>query len=612
MEALTTSSYHSINPSNRKLRSKRSPLISVSAVLTREKPAAAPSPRPSKYPTQTAPEKVPAPEKTNDASSRTSAATRPKARPRPTMPPAAPLSLPMAFCNALEGVINTFVDPPALRPSVDPRNVLSDNFAPVDELPPTRCPVIRGSIPPCLVGGTYIRNGPNPQHLPRGPHHLFDGDGMLHSLLFSADGDATLCSRYVQTYRYLTERDAGTAVMPNVFGAFHGIAGMARGAVTAARVLTGQMNPIQGVGLANTSLVFFAGGLYALGESDLPYAVHVDPVTGEISTIGRQDFSGRLMMGMTAHPKKDSVTGETFAFRYGPVPPFLTYFRFDPAGNKLADVPIFSVQQPSFMHDFAITENYAVFGDIQVVMKPMDMVFGNRAPVGSDQGKVPRLGVLPRYATNESEIRWFDVPGFNMMHSVNAWEEESANGEKYLVLVGPNVLSIEHMLDDLNLVHSNVEMVRINLNTGVVSRKPLSAANLDFPVIHPGYVGRKNRYAYLASMANPMPKVSGVVKLDFSRIDTGNCVVASRDFGPRCYGGEPFFVPNDGSEEEDDGYLVSYVHNEETDESTFVVMDARSPTLEIVAEVLLPDRVPYGFHGLFVSKAELLSQRPFS
>ncbi|KAJ1696859.1 hypothetical protein LUZ63_005371 [Rhynchospora breviuscula] len=199
-----------------------------------------------------------------------------------------------------------------------------------------------------------------------------------------------------------------------------------------------------------------------------------------------------------------------------------------------------------------------------------------------------------------------------MMHSVNAWEEEGANGENYLVLVAPNVLSIEHMMEDLNLVHNNVEMVRINLNTGVVSRNPLSAGNLDLPVIHPGYVGRKNRYAYLASMANPMPKVSGVMKLDFSRIDTGNCVVASRNYGPRCYGGEPFFVPNDGSEEEDDGYLVSYVHNEETDESTFVVMDARSPTLEIVAEVLLPNRVPYGFHGLFVSKAELLSQRPFS
>jgi len=136
----------------------------------------------------------------------------------------------MAFCSALEEAINTFVDPPALRPSVDPRNVLSTNFAPVDELPPTPCPVVRGAIPRCLAGGAYIRNGPNPQHLPRGPHHLFDGDGMLHSLLLptaeSPSSDPVLCSRYVQTYKYLVERDAGAPVVPNVFSGFHGVAGL--------------------------------------------------------------------------------------------------------------------------------------------------------------------------------------------------------------------------------------------------------------------------------------------------------------------------------------------------------------------------------------------------
>ncbi|XP_062220037.1 9-cis-epoxycarotenoid dioxygenase NCED1, chloroplastic-like [Phragmites australis] len=533
-----------------------------------------------------------------------------QARPR-RRPTAAAASLPMAFCNALEEVINTFVDPPALRPSVDPRNVLSSNFAPVDELPPTPCPVVRGAIPRCLAGGAYIRNGPNPQHLPRGPHHLFDGDGMLHSLLLptasSPSSDPVLCSRYVQTYKYLVERDAGAPVMPNVFSGFHGVAGMVRGAVVAARVLTGQMNPAEGVGLANTSLAFFGGRLYALGESDLPYAVRVVPATGEVITHGRCDFGGRLVMGMTAHPKKDPVTGELFAFRYGPVPPFVTYFRFDPAGNKGPDVPIFSVQQPSFLHDFAVTERYAIFPEIQIVMKPMDMVVGGGAPVGSDSGKVPRLGVLPKYATDESEMRWFEVPGFNMMHSLNAWEE--ADGEQ-LVLVAPNVLSIEHALERLELVHSSVELVRLNLRTGDVSRTPLSAGNLDFGVIHPGYLGRRNRYGYLG-IGDPMPKIAGVAKLDFDRAGTGDCTVARRDFGPGCFAGEPFFVPDDveGDGNEDDGYLVCYVHNERTGENRFVVMDARSPQLDIVAEVQLPARVPYGFHGLFVTQAQLRSQQ---
>ena len=546
------------------------------------------------------------------ASARTRRAPAPsqaRAQPRRRPAPVA-ASLPMALCSALEEAINTFVDPPALRPSVDPRHVLSANFTPVDELPPTPCPVVRGAIPRCLAGGAYIRNGPNPQHLPRGPHHLFDGDGMLHSLLLptadSPSSDPVLCSRYVQTYKYLVERDAGAPVMPNVFSGFHGLGGLARGAVVAARVLTGQMNPAEGVGLANTSLVFFGGRLYALGESDLPYAVRVDPATGEVTTHGRCDFGGRLFMGMTAHPKKDPVTGEVFAFRYGPVPPFVTYFRFDPAGNKGPDVPIFSVQQPSFLHDFAVTERYAIFPEIQIVMQPMGMVAGG-APVGADSGKVPRIGVLPKYATDESEMRWFEVPGFNIMHTLNAWEE--AGGEE-LVLVAPNVLSVEHALERMELVHSCVEKVRVNLRTGAVSRTPLSAGNLDFGVIHPGYLGRRNRYGYLG-IGDPMPKIGGVAKLDLDLAGTGDCTVARRDFGPGCFAGEPFFVPDDveGDGNEDDGYVVCYVHNERTGENRFVVMDARSPQLDIVAEVELPARVPYGFHGLFVTKAELQAQQ---
>ncbi|XP_006647756.2 9-cis-epoxycarotenoid dioxygenase NCED1, chloroplastic [Oryza brachyantha] len=550
---------------------------------------------------------------TTDGRAGRTAPSQAQSRPRrrPSAPAAAAAaSLPVTFCNALDEVINTFIDPPALRPTVDPRNVLTSNFAPVDELPPTPCPVVRGAIPRCLAGGAYIRNGPNPQHLPRGPHHLFDGDGMLHSLLLpaspSSGADPVLCSRYVQTYKYLVERDAGAPVLPNAFSGFHGVAGMARGAVVAARVLTGQMNPLEGVGLANTSLAYFAGRLYALGESDLPYAVRVDPDTGEVTTHGRCDFGGRLVMGMTAHPKKDPVTGELFAFRYGPVPPFVTYFRFDQAGNKGADVPIFSVQQPSFQHDFAITERYAIFPEIQIVMKPMDMVVGGGSPVGSDPGKVPRLGVIPRYATDESEMRWFEVPGFNIMHSVNAWEE--AGGEE-LVLVAPNILSIEHALERMELVHACVEKVRINLTTGAVTRTPLAAGNFDFGVINPSCLGRRNRYGYFG-IGDPMPKIGGVAKLDFDRAGAGDCTVARRDFGPGCFAGEPFFVPDDveGNGNEDDGYLVCYVHDEGTGENRFVVMDARSPDLEIVAEVRLPGRVPYGFHGLFVTQAELRSQ----
>nr|AMY62111.1 putative carotenoid cleavage dioxygenase 4 [Musa troglodytarum] len=629
MDVLLISSSSSLSATSRRLRmlgpsglppptsfsSPPPPFLRISAVRVEEKPRA-PGPKTKTAPTSTTTTTT-NPYQDNKQDSGISQRTNhrpipPRLQPAPVSRVRAAPSPQATFCNALDELINNFIDPPVLRPSVDPRHVLSNNFAPVDELPPISCPVVRGAIPRCLAGGAYIRNGPNPQYLPRGPHHLFDGDGMLHSLLLPPAGSdgmapAILCSRYVRTYRYLLERDAGAPVFPSIFSAFHGAAGMARGAVSAVRVLTGQMNPVEGVGLANTSLAFFGGRLFALGESDLPYAVRVSSEDGDIATLGRCDFDGRLFMGMTAHPKKDPVTGELFAFRYGPVPPFLTYFWFDSDGNKSGDdVPIFSLRQPSFLHDFAITERYAIFPDLQIVMKPMDMVLGGGAPVGSDNGKVPRIGVLPRYATSEAEMRWFEVPGFNPVHALNAWED----GDE-LVLVAPNVLSVEHALDRMELVHSSLEMVRIDLGSGAVSRTPMSAANIDFGVINPRYMGRKNRYAYLG-VGDPMPKISGVVKLDLTLAGKSDCVVARRDFGSTCFGGEPFFVASGEreGEEEDEGYVVSYVHDEGSGESRFVVMDARSPDLDIVAEVLLPRRVPYGFHGLFVSQAELRSQRP--
>uniref|UniRef100_A0A7N0U015 Carotenoid cleavage dioxygenase 4 n=2 Tax=Kalanchoe fedtschenkoi TaxID=63787 RepID=A0A7N0U015_KALFE len=509
-------------------------------------------------------------------------------------------TLPVVVFNLLDNVINNFVDPP-LRPSVDPKHVLSDNFAPVEELPPTRCEVISGSLPSCL-DGVYIRNGPNPQFLPRGPYHLFDGDGMLHSIRISK-GEATFCSRYVRTYKYKVEKAMGSPVIPNVFSGFNGLtASAARGSLAAFRALTGQFNPVNGIGLANTSLAHFGNRLYALGESDLPYEVRVTQ-DGDIETVGRQDFDGQLFMSMTAHPKMDTDTGETFAFRYGPIPPFLTYFHFNPNGKKQQDVPIFSMTSPSFLHDFAMTKTYAIFAESQICMNPMEMIKGG-SPVGADLSKVPRLGILPRYAKDESRIRWFDVPGFNIVHAINAWDE----GPDEIVLVAPNILSVEHTLERLELIHASIEKVRINLKTGHVSRQPVSSKNLDFAVINPSYISKRNQYVY-AAIGDPMPKITGVVKLDVSMAErNAEAVVGIRSFGEGCFGGEPFFVakdPKNTEAEEDEGYLISYVHNERTGESRFLVMDAKSPSLEVVAAVRLPARVPYGFHGLFVSKNDL-------
>ncbi|KAL0314889.1 UNVERIFIED_CONTAM: putative carotenoid cleavage dioxygenase 4, chloroplastic [Sesamum angustifolium] len=235
-----------------------------------------------------------------------------------------------------------------------------------------------------------------------------------------------------------------------------------------------------------------------------------------------------------------------------------------------------------------------------MVISPVE-ILRERPPVRVDPSKVPRLGIIHRYAEDDDEMWWIDVPGFNMLHAVNAWEED--DGES-LVVVASNISSVEQALEGLDLAQLKLEEIKISLKAKkVVLRHPVSAKSLDLAVINPAYAGKKNRYAYAAEIATPLSAVA-VVKLDLS-LSSDDCVVASRVFEPGCTGNGPFLVPNNPAADEDDGFLIAYVHDEKTRESKFLVMDASSPTLEIVAAVKLPGRVPTGFHGLFVSQSHL-------
>ncbi|KAJ0809660.1 putative oxidoreductase [Helianthus annuus] len=516
--------------------------------------------------------------------------------------------------SLLEKIFNKaiikFLDhPPHL--SVDPCNTLTDNFAPVDELSPTKCEDVYGSLPSCL-DGVYIRNGPNPQFISSGPQHYLDGDGMVHSIRIS-QGCATFCSRYIKTNKYLFENQVKSSIVPNFIGGMKGLGPfVARAALFSARIVLGKYDIGKGIGVANTNLALFGGSLFALCESDLPYALKVED-NGDVITLHQHDFKGKLFMNMTAHPKIDPKTKEAFAFRYWATYPYITYFRFDANGDKQTDVPIFSMKEPSLTHDLAITQKYAIICDIQLGAHPMNLIHKGSL-ISFDKMKVPRIGVLPRYAKDESEIKWFEVPGLNILHVANAWDETDEYGSEVLVLVAPNTFSIEHFFDRMDLIQASMEKVTIHFGTGVVLRQTLSVDNMEFPVINPAYISKKNKFVYTAiyektSKKSRMIRTIGVAKLDIvaseGTKERHEYTVASRMYGDNCFGGEPFFVARDSSVEEDDGYLVSYVHDENSGESRFLVMDARSPNLEVVAVVKLPQRVPYGLHGLFIKEKDL-------
>ena len=285
--------------------------------------------------------------------------------------------------------------------------------------------VSRGSLPAELEGVLY-RNGPG--RLERGGqwvHHPFDGDGMITAVRFE-QGQAQLSNRFVRTEGWQAEEAAGKVLYRGVFGS------QKPGGVMANAFDLRLKN------IANTGVVRLGDDLLALWEAAEPHAL--DPDT--LDTRGLSRLDGVLKPGeaFSAHPRFDpghhgSKRMVTFGVKTGPRSTVrLMEFAVDAdaeAGIKAGQ--LLSERRDSFngfafLHDFAITPNWAVFLQNAINFNPLPFVMGRKGAAQCLSSKADgqaKFWLVPRDGGSHAgeAPRIIDAPEGFVFHHLNAWEE---------------------------------------------------------------------------------------------------------------------------------------------------------------------------------------------
>lgn len=457
-----------------------------------------------------------------------------------------------------------------------------------------------GEVPRDL-NGVYLRNGPNPRFPPVGRYHWFDGDAMVHAVHFD-DGAVRYTNRFVRTAAYQAEAEAGRGLWTGVIEPPAGNPpGNARGL------------PLKDS--ANTDLTFHRGAVLATWYlCGTPY--RLDPLT--LDTLGPETFGGTVAGDVMAHAKVDERTGELFWFDYGPARPWLRY-GVTGAGGTVSHLVHVDLPGPRLPHDMAITDRYAVLMDLPLVADP-EAARQGRHRIIFDRELPARFGVIPRRG-QAHEVRWFEASPCYIYHVVNAWERAStmrtsvARDEEEMREADELILDVCRVAgpqprgdgDKLNRMLSYLQLdarlwrYRFNLATGAVTEEQRDDANTDFPSIDTRRTGQPTRYSYNVSVAGTDTLAfDGLIRYD---LETGSA--DSYRYGPGRFGSEAPFAPRDGSVTDDDGYLVTFVTGEADGRSEVQILHAAAVADGPVARILLPQRVPLGFHACWVRADQL-------
>ncbi len=450
----------------------------------------------------------------------------------------------------------------------------------------------RGQIPQEICG-TLFRNGPGRlERSGQWVHHPFDGDGMVTAVRL-INGTATLTNRFIRTKEWKEEEKADRFLYRGVFGTQKPGGQLAN------------MFDLRLKNIANTNVIQLGDQVLALWEAASPHALN--PVT--LETYGLSSLEGVLkpQEAFSAHPRfdpghKGSPMMVNFGVKTGPKSTIrlMEFATTGPSVGRLINERKDVFDGFAFLHDFAITPNWAIFLQNAISFNPLPFVLGNKGAaqcLSSELNKNGKFLIIPResgtFAGQPPLI--YDAPKGFVFHHLNAWEkgEEIVLDSIYYkdfpsIDPGQDFRSIDFGL----LPEGLLSRCRINISTKEVASSVLSNQCCEFAMVNPTKQGLEARFSW---MATAQQKTGNAPLQAIKKLDLLNGENYTWSAAPRGFVSEPVMIPKPDSDVEDEGWVIVLVWNGARIGTDLVILKANDLSEEALIE--LPISIPHGLHG---------------
>ncbi|KAM3302775.1 hypothetical protein P3S67_013805 [Capsicum chacoense] len=561
------------------------------------------------------------------------------------------LDIPKVMKETTFKLLDTFVDL-AFEFVDQPLLPAQSNFAPVEEIgEAVRVTEIQGKIPDDFPEGVYIRNGSNPLFgglkssksiFGKSSHLWIEGEGMLHALYFTkvkgkgSKWNVLYKNKYVETDTFNMEKNRKKpGFIPNMEGDAL--------AVLMATLLNLLRFGVLHKYISNTNVFEHGKKYYSIAENHMPQEINIQT----LETLGNWTVNGAWNQSFTAHPKKILGTDELVIMAINPLKPYFELGVISADGEKLVHKVDLKFNRCILCHEIGVTKRYNVILDFPLTVDIIRLIIGGEL-IKYDKDGYARIGIMPRYGDTTS-IKWFEIEPCCVFHIINCYEDNDevvvrACRASRSIIPRPTITvdKVELSLDGLDETSSskkNSQLLkeffsffrvcewRLNMRTGDVKMTNSTPTDhqfiMDFPMINEHFIGLKNKFGYLQlvdseafsnyfakNLSGGFAKFGGIAKLHFDerKVDISKDDKQEDDlikveyhiFPKNTFCSGATFVPKVEGVDEDDGWIVAFTHNENTNQSQVYIVDAKDFGSKPVAIIILPSRVPYGFHGAFM------------